>query len=84
VLTTSILAIVFGLVDMFLSLLPTFKIPDGAVAGLGELSSIMSRASAFIPVRTVGICIGLWILMNNFSFVANLFNWLIRKIPFLK
>ena len=52
--------------------------PLGSVAGLMEL---LATASIFLPLSTLGTCLGIWLAYHAVRFAIVLANWVIGKIP---
>lgn len=68
----------YGLVSVILTPVSFVLAPLGSMGGLIEL---LSYASIFVPVGTLGICLGIWIAFQGVRFTISFANWLIAKIP---
>jgi hypothetical protein len=72
----------FGLVDMFLGFLPDTDVHVD-LSGLSAVSDFFGYANTFIDLNVVFACVGLALVVLNWSFFARIFNFVIRKIPFI-
>lgn len=74
--------LIFGLVDLILSLIPTidlnFSMPDTTF-----FREMLGLADYFFPVGTMITCIGVIIAVQNISFILKIFNYIYKKIPFI-
>lgn len=74
--------LIFGLVDLILSLIPTidlnFSMPDTTF-----FREMLGLADYFFPVGTMISCIGVIIAVQNISFILKIFNYIYKKIPFI-
>lgn len=74
--------LIFGLVDLILSLIPTidlnFSMPDTTF-----FKEMLGLADYFFPVGTMISCIGVIIAVQNISFILKIFNYIYKKIPFI-
>lgn len=74
--------LIFGLVDLILSLIPTidlnFSMPDATF-----FREMLGLADYFFPVGTMISCIGVIIAVQNISFILKIFNYIYKKIPFI-
>lgn len=74
--------LIFGIVDIFLSLIPeikfNFEIPDTAA-----FSEFLGLADYFFPVGTLISAIGVLIAFQNINFVLKVANFIYKKVPFI-
>lgn len=74
--------LIFGLVDLILSLIPTidlnFSMPDTTF-----FREMLGLADYFFPVGTMISCIAVIIAVQNISFILKIFNYIYKKIPFI-
>lgn len=73
--------IFFGLIDMFLSLLPEFDLSIDISGAVGAVSELFGYVNNFVSVNAILTCISLVLVVDNFSFIVKIFNFIIRKIP---
>lgn len=73
--------IFFGLIDMFLSLLPEFDINVDISGAIGAVGQLFGYVDNFVSVNAILTCISLVLVVDNFSFIVKIFNFIIRKIP---
>lgn len=73
--------IFFGLIDMFLSLIPDLNISLDLTGGISAVSELFAYLDNFISVSAVISCISIVLVVDNISFFIKVFNFIIRKIP---
>lgn len=72
------LNVIYGIVALLLTPFELVTFPIGATTGIIEL---FANASIFVPIGTLGICLGIWLLLQSATFVISIANWIIAKIP---
>lgn len=74
--------LIFGLVDLFLSVVPSveinFSMPDTTF-----FREMLGLADYFFPVGTMIACIAVIISVQNINFILKIFNFIYKKIPFI-
>lgn len=74
--------LIIGIVDLFLSLIPTiefnFEMPDTSF-----FSEMLGLADYFFPVGSVVAALGVLIAVQNVQFILKVFNFIYKKIPFI-
>lgn len=73
--------IFFGLIDMFLSMLPDFDINLDISGAISAVSQLFAYVDNFVSVNAIVTCISMILVVDNFSFIVKIFNFVIRKIP---
>ncbi|MHC5217626.1 hypothetical protein ACYSNR_13700 [Enterococcus sp. LJL128] len=75
--------LIFGLVDIVISLIPAFDfgIDMGMLNPLRDLFAFLDNA---VSVSLILSILGLYILRDNFTLIKNIFFAVVRKIPFVK
>lgn len=76
----ALLRLFFGLGDFLLGLLPDVDLSID-LSSIGSVGSVVGYLDNFIDVNVVLAVLGLGLIVNNWQFISNAFNWLIRKIP---
>jgi hypothetical protein len=77
-----LLAMVFGIIEDLLNLLPNLTFPtEGFTSAFSTISGVLSLAGYFMPLDTLGIVLSIGLSFYGFQFLVSLTNWLIRKIP---
>lgn len=72
----------FGLATFIIDLLPDMNLGgSNFFLALGNVYDVMDGASYLIPFGTFSLCMGVFFVLNNMTFVLSIFNWIIRKIP---
>ncbi|MBM7709601.1 hypothetical protein [Enterococcus lemanii] len=74
--------LIFGLVDLLLSVVPSveinFSMPDTTF-----FREMLGLADYFFPVGTMIACISVIISVQNINFILKIFNFIYKKIPFI-
>lgn len=75
-------SLIFGLVDVILSLVPTvdlnFQMPETTF-----FREMLGLADYFFPVGTMIACIAVIIAVQNIAFILKIVNYIWNKIPFI-
>ena len=75
-----LLDIVFGVINMFLSLLP--ELPGfSQFQGLLGFIELVGYGSIFIDLSVFLSCLLVWFALWQFEFVYSILEWLWKKIP---
>jgi len=75
----TLLNILGACIDGLVLLIPDFVIVGfGGFAGLIE---VFTSVSSFMPLSTLGICIGIWLSFQMFDLGYQAVMWVVRKIP---
>ena len=75
-----LLDIVFGVINMFLSLLP--ELPAfSQFEGLLGFVELVSYGSIFIDLSVFLSCLVAWFALWQFEFIYSILEWLWKKIP---
>lgn len=70
---------IFSVVDIVLSVIPSFNVPVlGSLAGVIELFSL---SSFLVPWNAVLNCLLIAFVFYNLSTVTSVVNWVTKKIP---
>lgn len=74
--------LLFGFADIMLSLLPEIKLnidlPDTS-----GFKNMLGLADYFFPIGTLIAAVGVIVAIQNIQFILKIFNWIIKKIPFI-
>lgn len=80
-LTESILSLLFGIINLLISLIPKIELPSGFIAGIEQSRFILDLASYFLPMGTFFTCFSVFLVLNNARLIVSIFNFIVRKIP---
>lgn len=76
--------ILFGIINIFLSIIPVISLPSTFTDGVNTVSANIATLSWLIPMKTVLqltlVWIPLWILAMYFKEG----NWIIRNLPIIR
>ena len=74
-----LLDILGAVIDNLILLIPNFVID--AFGGFAGIIDAITKVSFFMPLTTLGLCIGIWISFQMFDFGYQAVMWVVRKIP---
>ena len=74
--------IIFGLVDLLLSLIPDFSF-DFELPDVSSFQEMLGLANYFFPIESCVAAIGVLIVVQNAQFILKIFNYIIKKIPLI-
>lgn len=80
-LVEALLKLVFGLVDLLVSLIPTIELPDEFLLGMEDVAAFVAQLSYVLPVDTFLLCLSVIFILQNARLFVSVFNFIIRKIP---
>lgn len=72
---------IFSLIGIVLLLLPSINLPVPDFSGFG---SILGYVNYFLPMGTLATIFKIFITYRVFIFGFNLFQFIIKKVPFVK
>lgn len=76
-----LIKLLFGVVNMLLSLIPKIELPDGFISLFDDSVYLLSFATYFLPVQTILTCLTVIFIVDNVKLFVSIFNWIISKIP---
>lgn len=75
-----LLGVVFGIIKLLLSVVPTIT-GFNHIEGIMGLVEIVGHASIFIDIPVFVSCIAAWFIFWQVEFVYGIAEWLWKKIP---
>lgn len=64
--------------------LPNFPaLPTTFVDKVKDFQDVIHSVSFIIPVKTFSLALAYYVLVSNMQFFVSMWNWIIRKIPFI-
>lgn len=78
---TLLIELVFGLLDLIINLIPDISFDSNLWLALESVNDVMDGASYIIPFGTFFVCMSVFFLLHNTTFIIAILNWIIRKIP---
>lgn len=78
-----LISLIFGIVEILVSIIPDIQLSDGFMNAMGSVSTVVGYMSYVLPMGTMALCVGVFITLNNIKFIIGIFNFVIRKIPFI-
>lgn len=73
----------FGFIDLLLSLIPNINISGDILNGISTLGQYVGYADTIVNLNVAISCVLLIIAVDNISFFVKIFNFIMRKIPFI-
>lgn len=78
-----IISLIFGIVELLVSIIPDINLSAGFMESIQSVSVVVTYMSYVLPMGTMALCVGVFITLSNIKFVIGIFNFVIRKIPFI-
>ena len=76
-----IVQLIVGVVTLLIDLIPDLDFDSNLFIAFASVKDVMDGASYLIPFGTFFICMSVFFLLHNTTFIISIFNWIIRKIP---
>lgn len=77
------ITLVFGVVELLIGIIPDIQLSAGFLDSMGSVATVVGYMSYVLPMGTMALCVGVFITLNNIKFIIGIFNFVIRKIPFI-
>ena len=77
------ISLIFGLVGMLVAIIPDIQLSDGFMNGMGSVSTVVGYMAYVLPMGVMSACVGVFITLSNIKFIIGIFNFVVRKIPFI-
>lgn len=77
----ALLKLIFGLIDLLVSAIPTITLPTNFLTAMEDVSSFINELSYVLPVNTFLMCLTVIFTLQNARLFVSIFNFIIRKIP---
>lgn len=75
--------IFLGFIDLFLSFIPTISIDGNIMGSISIFSQYVGYADTVVDLSVMVSCIALILVFDNLGFIVKVFNFILRKIPFI-
>lgn len=72
---------IFFIINGFLSLIPSFELPQSAINAITTVFALIQTVGYFIPLGTLFTVILVMLTFYNITILWGAINWVIRKIP---
>lgn len=76
-----LIQLIAGVVTLLIDLIPDIEFDSNILVAFSSVKDVMDGASYLIPFGTFYICMTVFFLLHNTTFIISIFNWIIRKIP---
>lgn len=76
-----LLTLVFGIASFVVNLIPDISFDSNFILAFQSVANVMNGASYLLPMGTFYLCMTVFFVLHNTTFVISLVNWIIRKIP---
>jgi len=80
-ITSFLLSMLFGLVNLLTGFLPTGSLPTEFTNAVGSLFGVINTFSYLIAVDTLLLLVGLVLAFDGVVLLWHFIQWIIRKIP---
>lgn len=79
----SIIQVLLSFVQLVVSFIPELDFNFDIAGYVSSVSSIFGFIDSFVSVQAILFCISASLLVDNFSFIVKIFNFIWSKIPFI-
>lgn len=76
-----LLTLVFAIASFILNLIPDLEFDTNFYLAFESVGNVMNGASYILPMGTFYLCMSVFFLLHNTTFIISIVNWIIRKIP---
>lgn len=76
-----IFELIFGLVDILISAIPSVDFVGELDLQVAAIQDIVNIVAIFLPVKAIASCLFVILALDNARFVMSILNFIIRKIP---
>lgn len=71
----------FGLAKFLVGLIPQSPSFQELYVSLQPILYVIKMINMFVSVRSIGVCLGIVLIVYNIKFVWSIVMWILRKIP---
>lgn len=79
----SIIQVLLMFVNLVVSLIPEINFDFNISGYIGAVADIFGFIDTFVSVQAILLCVTASLIVDNFSFVVKIFNFIWSKIPFI-
>lgn len=72
-----------GFIDIFLSFIPNISIDGNIMGSISTFGQYVGYVDTIVDLSVMGSCIALILVFDNLGFIVKVFNFILRKIPFI-
>lgn len=80
---TMLLNLVVMFLELILSLIPSISFELDLVSYIEPLINVFGYLDTFVSLNVITFCISMILIVDNYSLIFKLVNWLWEKIPFI-
>lgn len=80
---TVIFEFILNIVSLILSFIPEIKLNVDIGGYVGSLADTFAYLDSFVSLKVLTFCISSILIVDNFSFILKIFNFIWSKIPFI-
>lgn len=82
-IVTLILSLIIMILNLVVSLIPNIDFSIDLVSYIEPLANLTGYIDTFISIDVITFCISLILIVDNYSLIFRVVNWLWNKIPFI-
>lgn len=80
---TILLSIILMILNLVVSFIPTIEFDINMATYIFPLANFVGYIDTFVSINVLITCISLILIVDNYSLIFRVFNWLWQKIPFI-
>ncbi len=78
-----IIEALLGFVNLIVSLIPSFDFDFNIGGYIGTVANFFGYIDSFISISVILFCVSAVLIVDNFSFILKIINFIWSKIPFI-
>lgn len=80
---TMLLNLIIMVLNLIISLIPDINIEFNLSGYIAPLANFFGYIDSFVSLNVILFCISLILIVDNYTLIFRLINWLWNKIPFI-
>lgn len=82
-IVTMLLNLIIMILNLILSLIPSLEFNLDLSSYISPLANLVGYVDTFVSVDVIVFCISVILIVDNWTLIFKLINWLWQKIPFI-
>lgn len=82
-IVTMLLNLIIMILDFIVSLIPAISFDFDISGSIQPLANVFGYIDTFVSLSVITFCISIYLIVDNYSLIFRLVNWLWEKIPFI-
>lgn len=80
---TMLLNLIIMVLNLIISLIPDINIDFNISGYIAPLANVFGYIDSFVSLNVIVFCISLILIVDNYTLIFRIVNWLWNKIPFI-